>query len=50
MIDKWWAGVVEGAQTSLDTDLRPFPFHLYKEATVKSLCFQGDELSIVSKW
>ena len=45
MNDKWWAGVVEGAQTSLDTD----PFHLYKGDTVKSLCFQEDELSILSK-
>ena len=50
MNDKWWAGVVEGAQTSLDTYLRPFSFQLYKGDTVKSLCFQADELSIVSKW
>ena len=42
-------GVVEGVQTSLDTDIRPFPFHLYKGDTVKPLCFQGDELSILSK-
>ena len=39
--------MVEGAQTSLNTDLRPFPFHFYNRRHCEIICFQADQLSIL---